>query len=101
MIGLPVRIMPFVWAALAAGVVVVLFWLADAIGDAREAQVRATYDQAIDDANSDTVTANDAATKVALRDQRVRDQAVTAYKASLGNACPLTADEAITLSRVR
>lgn len=78
-----------------------LFWLHDLIGDAREAKVRATYDQAIDDANSDTVTANDAATKVALRDQRVRDQAVTAYKASLGNACPLTADEATNLGRIR
>ena len=83
MIGLPVRIMPFVWAALAAAIVAMLFWLADAIGDAREAKVRAAYDQAIDTANTDTIEANDAATKLALRDERVRTDAIAAYRKSL------------------
>ncbi len=78
-----------------------LYWLADSIGDLREAKVRAAYNRAIDDANTDTVASNDAATKVLLRDQRVRDQAIIAYKSSLGNVCPLTVDEAINLSRIR
>lgn len=89
------------WVGLATGVIAGLWLAVDAIGDAREARVRGAYDQAIDSANSDTVTANDAATKVALRDQRVRDQAVAAYKQSLGKACPLDADEAATLAKVR
>lgn len=78
-----------------------LWWCVDKIGDLREAAVRATYDRAIDSANSDTVTSNDAATKVALRDERVRTEAIATYKASLGTACPLTADEAITLGKIR
>ena len=78
-----------------------LWYLADAIGDAREAKVRASYDQAIDMANTDTIEANDVATKIALRDERVRTDAIAAYRKSLGTACPLTADEATTLGRIR
>lgn len=60
MISLPVRLMPFVWAALAAGVIAVLFWLADAIGDAREASVRAEYREAARVKNVDLTKYNTA-----------------------------------------
>lgn len=89
------------WVGLATGVIAGLWFAVDAIGDAREAKVRGAYDQAIDSANTDIVTSNDAATKVALRDERVRTEAIAAYKTSLGTACPLTADEATTLARIR
>lgn len=78
-----------------------LFWIADAIGDAREAQVRAEYEAAIDDANDDTAKTNAAATKVAERDGRTRAKALEDAKAALAGKCPLTANEAVALSQVK
>ena len=65
MIGLAsLRIAGFVVAAVAA--LGVLWYVADLIGDVREAKVRAEYEAAIDSANTDTTAANAAATSGAL-----------------------------------
>ena len=93
------RIGGFVVAAVTA--LGVLWYLADLIGDVREAKVRAEYEAAIDAANTDTTAANAAASKVAERDGRIRAQALEAAKTALAGKCPLTAAEALALTRVK
>ncbi len=92
------RIAGFVVAAVTA--LGVLYYVADLIGDVREAKVRAEYEAAIDDANTGTAAANAAASKVAERDGRVRAQALAAATAALTGKCLLTAAEATALTRV-
>ncbi len=92
------RIAGFVVAAVTA--LGVLYYVADLIGDVREAKVRAEYVAAIDNANTDTVAANDAASKVAERDGRIRAKALADATAALTGKCLLTAAEATALTRV-
>lgn len=93
------RIAGFVVAATAA--LGVLWYIADAIGDVREAKVRAEYEGAIDDANADTTATNAAATKVAERDGRIRIKALADAQSALAGKCPLTAVEAAALTMVK
>jgi hypothetical protein len=46
MIGLPFRIMPFVWTAVTSAGLMGVWFLVDEIGDRREAKVRAEYAEA-------------------------------------------------------
>lgn len=87
-------------AAVTAGLVG-LYWIQDAIGDKREAKVRAEYEAVIDETNEDTGKENAAATKVAERDARIRKKALDAAKPMQGGACPLTAIEAQSLARIK
>lgn len=92
------------WVGVGVAAMGLLYWTYDKIGDAREAQVVARYDRVIDSANDDTDAANDAATKVRIRVERERTEAVSAFKATLGKPetqCLLKEAEAETLARVR
>ena len=98
---LPIRIMPIVYlvATLAAGGA--LYWLADAIGDAREAKVWAKIDETIKAANDETAEANETdAEKRALR-EKLRTSALIAAAKTKGTQCLLTADEATAIGAIR
>lgn len=78
-----------------------LFWLVEEIRMDAQAQERAKYEAAIDDANADTTATNAAASKVAERDGRIRIKALIDAQAALAGKCPLTATEAIALTKVK
>jgi hypothetical protein len=70
MIGLPFRIMPFVWTAAISASLIGLFWIVDEIGDRREAKVVARYverdAEAAEKARRDADAAEDARLPAAL-----------------------------------
>ena len=88
------------WVGAASLAIGALYWGIDKIGDIRETSVRAQYERAIDETNEATAADNEAATRIAMRDARIRGKALSEAKAALAGKCPLTADEALKLSRV-
>ncbi len=89
------------WVGAASLAIGALYWGIDKIGDIREASVRAEYAAAIDDVNDETIPDNEKAMAWALRDARLREKAVAAFKASQKGQCPLTADEALKITEIR
>lgn len=79
-----------------------LWWLADTIGDIREAQVRAKIERAIAVTNTETGEANEADEETLALAERIRVAALAAAKKLPATPqCKLTADEAPTLARIR
>ena len=77
-----------------------LFWLVDEIGDRREANVRAEYDQAIADTNVDIGEHNTAESKVAAVAAAARAQALADAAKAKGDKHPASHEQAEALNRI-
>ena len=99
---LPFRIMPIVYLAAALAGGTALYWLADKIGDIREAQVRDRIERAIQVTNGETQSANESDEETLALAAKMRLAALAAaLKLPRKTQCELTADEATTLGRIQ
>ena len=79
-----------------------LYYVADAIGDHREAAVRAKIERAIEITNRATDAANGADEETLALAERLRVTALAAAKQLPASPqCTLTGDEALALGRIR
>lgn len=79
-----------------------LWWLADKIGDIREAQVRAKIEQAINITNKATDAANGADEETLALAEKLRLAALeSAMKLPRKSQCELTTEEASVLGRIQ
>ena len=98
---MPFRIVsPLVWLGIIGAVLAGLFFIVDAIGDRREAQVRAEYAEAARKKNIEIGQFNSADDAVAaLVDAALKDRLAAAGQ--IAGACPATAAQAEALTALR
>lgn len=98
---MPIRLLPVLWVIAASLGLGALFWLADAVGDVREAKVWREINAAIAETNDDIGAQNALADRVKAVADKARSRALDEAKQVKGGVCLLSADEALALSRIR
>lgn len=79
-----------------------LIWFVfDAIGDAREAKVWAKVEETINDTNDKTKVANEQDAEKRALHERLRTSALLAAAKTKGMACLLTAEEALVIGAIK
>ena len=97
---LPVSFVPVVWLVVIAGVLGGAFVVVDAIGDRREAKVRAEYVEAARKKNVEISSVNSANdTVAALMEAALASKAAAA--AQIAGTCPATKEQAQALTAIR
>lgn len=105
MLGIPVGFdfMVAVRCIAALGAIAVLYWLADAIGDQREAKVWASINAAIEKTNSDIDKQLSIDERIAQVAERARAKALSAALAQTATSirCPASKLEAESLTAIK
>ncbi len=85
------------------GVLGMIWWAADAVGDAREAKIYRSIQAAIAKTNNEIDAQLSLDEKIAVVAQRAREKALAEAQAipAVGPVCPATADQAAALSRIK
>ena len=94
------RIMPLVWVIMAGVIAGALWFIADAIGDAREAKVMARINKAVERRNVDIAKHNEIDDQVAAVADAARAKALAEAQV-LFAGCPATQEQAQALSRIK
>jgi len=96
---------PLVVFRFAIGILVVgcLWWLADTIGDAREAKVYRKINTAIAKVNAEAAKAGELDDKLAVLADGVRQKALADARAipAIASICPATPEQAKALNRIK
>ena len=80
-----------------------LWWISDAIGDAREAKIYRKIEVAISKTNSEIDAQLSLDEKIAVVAQRAREKALAEAQAipAVGPVCPASPEQAAALSRIK
>ena len=92
---------PAIYAALAAAIMIAVYYVTDKVGDYREAQVYERINKAIEGFNQETsAEAKHDAQALAVA-EKARAKALESFKVSGGDSAMLTEEEATTLARIK